>query len=575
MIMCTDSQSNSRSHTTASLYSDDLRCILLVLLLLLFSAGSFAQWSESRSVAGPIVPSLKRPVLEARILPAEDRQQLFFPGMRFDLEVLVINTGTDRARNCWIKLQPDSPSLVVREQEIDVFSLDPGDTLRKKIPMQIRQNANPGLVSLTLFIEEANGFDMFPPRFLSLQVLEGPDIEVAVTDLAIRDQRGIGYFEQFEDVQLFFRVQNCANRTFSDVNAQIELHPGVFARQLNPNFAIGSLQPRESRDISATVSTGMMSENISLNVNLQYGETHFKQPMVLEFRKDYKNPEELLEDGCSQFFPALLQAEEQQNQVKVLEALPLQNNRFAVIVPIQNYFGRQDLDYAGSDAQAMIDLLTQQLGYSRENIWVMLNAFHNSLENLDSSTDLDALKRAWRRVRVPKELVFYFIGFGSTDSFNGDIYLLPTNFTTNVPQSRININAVYEVLQRWKAEYDFQKVTAIFNIHFNEFTTTGAKKDNEFSYVFIQQNIPGITSIIASSPMQRASFTEGEQISPLMKYMTRGLHGEADLNNDGRIYAYELYRYLADEFIGIPSYFWQSQNTFKVPLFFGQDVPLY
>lgn len=547
--------------------------ILLFLIFQMLPLESASQRIESSSSEGSILPQRNRPVLEARIL-RESESMSFYPGSHFSFSIFVKNTGSSIAKHCYVKFEASDPALVVDDISIDMFDLMPGDSIVTKVRGEVRGNASLGPIYLTMAIEEANGFDLFPLRNVVFRVEEAPEFEVIVSDVAMIDQRGIGYFEQFEDVRLFFRVQNCSQNSFSNVNAQIQLHPGVLERQLNPNFSLGTLEPGEFKDLNAVVSTGIMSENISLDIALQYDQFSYTQDFVFEFRQDYKHPDKMYEqEGCNRFLSSI-----SSDSDSIYKLPPKSPNveRYALVIPVVNYYSLDNLDYAAADGQAFIDLLTQQLGYPRSNVFALLNLFDNELRDLDTRNDLAEIMRRWRRSRSEiKELTFYFIGYGSLDMFNGDVFLLPTNFTYNVFESRVNINDVYQKLEQWRVEYDFKSVKAFFNIHFVEQSPTGNKKANEFSFVKLQNDLPEITSFWSASHKQSSYPSQNGLITLFTEQLIQGLKGGADYNKSGRIKAIDLYRFLTDEFSGVPAQVWDAHQSFSVPMFFGNNADVY
>lgn len=535
----------------------------------------YAQWVEKRTSQGFILPDQRRPVIEALILNGQGNfTSTVYPGINRTLEVVIKNTGDKIANNCRIKVHSDSPDILIQMADIDPFSISPQQTLNIKIPFIVASNATEGPVMLTLTVEEENGFHMFPDRIVNLFIEERPDFELIISDIAVRDQLGVGYFQHFQNVELFFRVQNCAQQAISNINARIELSPDLQARRLNPAFNLGTLQSGEYRDISAVVQSTLQSENISLDLLLDYNEKTEKHAVTLEFLTDYKTPEQLIKDGCNEFISFLSEGKDTTGNLS-LPALEHQDNRFAIVIGIENYALLDNLDGALADAREFADFLINHMGYKPGNVLFFTDNLGNNLRHLDQHPVMSNMQRNWRR-RIPdKEFTFYFIGYGATDNYNGDIYLLPRDYSKIFFSSRVNITEIYEVLNNWKSRYDFRKVTAFFNIFYQEKSITGNKKDNQFSHIEMQRKLQGITTIMASSHHQSAFMDQENNISIFTKMLIKGLEGAADLDGNGRVSAFEIYRFLSDELEGIPARTNKLFDTFSVPVLFGQDIIIY
>lgn len=535
-----------------------------------------AQWVEGRTSDGFILPDFKRPVIEARILnEGGSSAKVFYPGITRNINIHIENTGSKRAENCRASIESESPYLRIRTMELSSFSLEPGESKRISVRVEVLTEAPVGSELISVIVDEENGYNMFPARNLNIYIEESPEYELVVTDMAIRDQWGMSYFEQFQDVEIFFRIQNCSFETYDDVKAQIKLHHSLSAKQVNPNYSLGTLKPGEYKDIRAVVQTTFASTNISLDIHMQYDDKTAEQNMVLEYRITYKKPDEMTEEGCSQFVPALTDQVADDSKNQLFSPLERLAGKYAIVIGNQNYFTLDNLEVASNDAREFANFLINYLGYEPGNIVLIPDILMHNLRDLDSHHALANLKRSIRRRMPDKELTFYYVGYGSVDLYHGDVYLLPSNFTPVTFTTRININEIYDFLNQWKNRYNFSKVSAYFNIIYAEKSLTGNKKDDEFSYVSLQKNYPGITTLKASSHHHSSHALKDGELTLFTSLFMQAMKGAADLNNDGRITSFELYRYISDEFQGLPAHAREKYDTYSVPVFFGEDIIIY
>ncbi|MFW5835537.1 MAG: hypothetical protein ACOCU3_01140 [bacterium] len=516
--------------------------------------------------------------MELKVLHSQDQDLLVFPGATIELTLKITNVGKVSAQGCVLSNSTPSFSLILHGLSEEPFNVKPGETVTYNVKVEFSESHPLGWTHILFMINEANGYALFPERIVNFRVEPAPEVEVVVSDYAIRDQRGVGYFEEFEDVRLFLRIQNCSHLDFQNVQARIEFSPDVNVKQLNPNFQLGRLQSGEFRDINALVSTELMSDDLSFSVFIDYDDRSHEQNLSLEFRKDYKNPDDLDEDGCKNitFLVADSHAvEDYEDDVHDYPPLKEDPGKFALIIPVNSYFLLDNPSYGQGEVDFFINLLTERMGYARENVTAMLNVMEADLLSLETHIHLTGMQKRWRRTKGQKELTFYYLGFGAVDNHNGEVYILPANFSPDLSKGRVNISLVYEVLEKWKNQYRFNKVTAFFNMYYVEKSSFGSASDNQFSYVSMQADLPGITSFISGAHNHEQSMPGKDKIGHFNQMINKAFMGCADYNNDGSIRAFELYRFIADELTGIPGRVWKENESFTVPIFWGQDVILY
>lgn len=586
----TDNNSCERSQPGATMHNNTkpLKClptgekgfmqrlffVLLIIAVSWVTTPLEAQrFSSSSSSTGWIIPYLHRPILEMKILNDGNERLTMYPGSTKELTLVISNTGKKTAENLQLRITNEKPWCTVRFHETEPFFLAAGSRTEKRISINLAENAPPNAWSLlSFFIDEANGYNMTPERNLNVFVGELPPIELIVSDFAIIDQRGVGYFEQFEDVQVTFRIQNCSQNSFSNINARIQLHPTIIPKQLNPVYAIGTLQPGEFHDISAMLSTGIMSDNLGLDIIIEYDNKVHEETFILEFRVDYKEPSKMQAENCLEYMSRMAP---EVTETIAYPPMLISASKFAVILSHKDYSYADDIPYASQDALAFAEFLINHMGYPRENIVHLENMVFSEIRNLSNSIGVEMAQRQWRRARGQKELTFYYIGHASVDNHNGDMYLLPSSFFPAIPATRININEVISTLTTWKSRHEFTRVTAFFNTTVMEQSVAGEKRDDQFTHIASQRDYGDIAVFLATSHNQPGVLGAKDNLTYFNQLIMNGLKGEADFNRDSRISTVELYRYLSDEFTGFPQLIWINHRTFASPMFLGPDFFLY
>ncbi len=550
----------------------------LILCIILFGpcySTSLAQVVQSRSSGGNILFSPGMPVLELRILNPDQISNLVYPGMQFTINLSIKNIGQIAAEGCELYIESDSPFIFSQLSDANA-SIHPGDSAVQTVTFMVDREATPGHASIQLHVNEANGHNLHPFRIVNVDIQDAPANEILVTDYAIRDQSGIGYFDQFNDVQLFFRIQNCGTVSHDNIKTRIEPASDVIDIQLNPNMSLGTLHPGEYMDVSAVVSSGFDSKNIRINLSTGNDIYSIDQNFTFNFREDYKSPEQLSTDHCNQFISHGRNAQsESSDSITSLPAKSGQVNKFAIIISNKDYYSVEALDFASHDAQAFVAMLKSQLGFPQENIVWLPGLTREVFSTINENAYFDKFKRKLRRAKGPTELIFYYIGYGSNDFYSGTTYLLPMNFTHYAFESRINIDDVYVWLNEWKKKYKINHVTTLFNIAFHERSISGSKSAEEFQFVKTHNHLPGFTTMVSSSFHQSSFAGNPEGASLFTNYLIKGVAGAADLNGDKTISLFELHKFMADELKGIPAQARQLHNSHSVPFILGVDRAIY
>ncbi len=550
--------------------------VLFGCLILVNSLNVFAQRTISGiSDKGLLHPEESAPRLEARVTSMHNNTNTLTRGALAELDIMVYNKGNAPARECMIILTSDS-RYIRPIRETGFFNVQPGDSLSIKLSFAVSQYIDPMPVRINVEIEELHGYNLYPPRIVNYIIQDKPEHELTVVDVGVQDRLGLGYFDKFEDVGLFFRVQNCSPSPIDNIVAYIDLDEGTIPISVNPELKIGRLKPGETYDIFAGVETGISANNIGVHLNLESDQTRFAQNFVFEFMGSYKTPEKMVSEGCEDFHPQVSAGFTDLFENRLLPPKPPQDDKIAIIISNGQSMSLNSLDYANNDANAFHQTLVSHMGYRKENIFRFNNLLYQPMINLFelNGTEFNQLRRAFRQSRREIELTIYYVGHGAADLFNGEIYLLPWQFNIYVPTERYSLMTMFENLRIWKDNYNIKKINTYLNINYVLQSHIGHDNEHKFKIAEFHKNNGGFSTII-SNAVNHMSNHHGNSISTFTTFLLEGLNGRADINQDQRISAEELYRFLSDEFLGLPSIAWGSQRTFQVPVFLGEDAVLY
>lgn len=526
---------------------------------------------------GPLYKPSCRPRLEVALADNEGEVNQLFPGANMRLQLVVTNYGNATAEKCWVKIMANSPFIIVNYPAMDVFDLEANESKTIDLNLNVFEHAPLGTIKLNVEVEEYNGYDLFPSRTLTLFINERPDIDLIVLDVAARDHPGKGYIDKFDDADLFFRIQNCANSTFHNVHASVELKNGTFARSMNPRLDMGNIEPKQTRDVEITVSTTMAARNIGLILQIESDEKTIEHELSFEFLADYKAPEQLITDGCEQYIPETGAEIYYPVPLEPTEHDELRNNYYAVIISNYVYINLDELNYINNDVNAFYQHLIFSQGIPPANIHIVANTRGQMLQSLfeDVQTNISDLHSSMRRRLGGKDLVVYYTGYAAADLLNGEIYLLPVDFHVNDQSRRVKLSDLYKQLEKMKEIYNIRSVTAFLNLNFHMVSGVGNKDNKNMLITEMHKKHSGFTSVFNASVFHEPLSGEESDLSPFTKFLIDGLNGLADFNENQKINTSDLTRFMADEFFGVPGIMRKKNQSIQVPFFIGADKVLF
>ncbi len=553
------------------------RIFFLCYMLVAINGYLFGQRTISESTeAGMLHLLTQRPILEVKLVDMGETTNILFERATTYLDFMVVNNGNSVAEQCWLSIRAEPRSLIIYDDQLNSFNIFPGDTIYKRVKVEVRENISNETVRVIIDVEENSGFNMYPSRIVNFFIEDKPDFDIAVVDVATIDQNRIGYFDVFQNVDLFFRLQNCGNVPFDDVSVNFQTLGRTNIVSGNPNRVVGRMEVGETRDIQIQINTGMGAENVSIRLNINADDSSFSEEFRFEFLADYKPPQDMIDDGCEDYMPTISANLSDQLDFELLPSKPENDNRIAIIVANQNYFSLDPLDYALPDAEHVYDLFHRHMGYSRQNIFYFPNLLHNQFVDLFelNGVDFNMLRRRITRGREQRDVTIFYVGYGAADLVNGEIYLLPIDYIKYGFHNKYPLSKAFEQLKEIKESNPIVNITSILNIRYVEWSNTGNNNELNFKIREFHNEEPGFSTFVSSPVFQQSQLMVDDK-SLFTEVFVQGLEGLADFYDDGMITALLLMRLLQDEIIGVPGRTWLNNQFFQVPLFFGEDRVMY
>lgn len=220
----------------------------------------------------------------------------------------------------------------------------------------------------------------------------------------------------------------------------------------------------------------------------------------------------------------------------------------AVIIGNRTYKGGVPaVDYAHNDAEAMLRLVRDGLGYRPENIIDLRDAGLLDLTKVFGSAASVEGSQLWRYVKPGKsEVTIYYSGHGVPGINDGKGYLLPVDADPNAPQlTGYPLDQLYANLAKLPAKSITVYLDACFSGESAKGMLITAASPFGIKVNPPKQTAATLTVVTAASSTQLASWDDKAQHGLFTEYLLRAVYGEAA--SGGTITAQTLKRYLDEE----------------------------
>ena len=213
----------------------------------------------------------------------------------------------------------------------------------------------------------------------------------------------------------------------------------------------------------------------------------------------------------------------------------------AIIIGIQDYQRLPKADFANDDARSFYDYAVRALGIKPENIKMLIDSQAEQVEILSAF-------KSWLPAYVKKDktdLYVFYSGHGLPSTDGKSLFFLPQNGHKDfLTETGIDQSSLVAAITAAKPK----SVTLFIDSCYSGTTRTGETLLASARPIALKasENVfpSNFTVITASSLDQISSSTPELKHGIFSFYLMKGMEGEADLDNDGKITAGELQTYL-------------------------------
>lgn len=528
--------------------------ILSVMILTCFMMlASTAQAGKGRVniAVSPVPPSLSLSIkfIEPsgnNILNAEETGKLI---------LTVKNSGRGDAFDCRASIHTAKQIRGLRfEREVSLGTIPAGDTMIREIEVTADEEIPTDQAVFTIAVKEANGFDPAPVR-LAFQTKAFAEPKLIVADMGINDASGNSRIEPMEMVELTVRVQNVGQGDARGVVADVKAGNNVFiGGEGQTHFDLGGLPSGKFKDFKFMFYTNTRianGEKIPLNIALSEARPRFNQEkaLVLVMNAPQRKMEEVFvagQDAPKTADIAIAGGLSVDVDTNIPQGVKAGKYDIAVVIGNKTYGGGIfDVAYADRDARVMKEYVLRTMGFDENNVIYAENTTLSKLNEI-FGTERDPKGRLHKYIKPNVSHVFvYYGGHGAPDLESGDAFFVPVDGNPEyIRASGYRLQTFYDNLSKLPAK----KVTVVLDACFSGNTDKGMLfKGISPAMVKVKKEYRGPAGavLMTSASVDQVSAWYPEKRHSLFTYFfLKGLQGEADKSNDGKITVGELSEYL-------------------------------
>lgn len=222
-----------------------------------------------------------------------------------------------------------------------------------------------------------------------------------------------------------------------------------------------------------------------------------------------------------------------------IESMSTKPNSYAVVIGIENYRDIPKVEFAANDARVVYETLTRQMGYPVENVILLIN-------DKATRTDIDKALGRWLQNQVDeKSRVFIFFAGHGAPNAKGESFIVPFDGDPSYIESTgYSLKLLKDNLSLLPTDNIVVAIDSCFSgLGGRSVIAKGARP------LLLTESNP-LKETLKAVVFSATQFNQISTSFPAMEhglftyFFLKGLHGEADANNDGTVDVTELFNYL-------------------------------
>jgi hypothetical protein len=492
------------------------------------------------AAVAPAAPKPPKPTAPARLsakaalqTPTEDG--LLHGGQSASLSVTVTNDGPGPAYGVRLWLDERAPGgRLNAPAETAVGDLRPGQSRTVVAPIAAPEDVPAGKARLAAGVSEANGFDT-EPVLIELETTPFLAPRLELSGLSVSG----GSLKPGQSGVVTLTLRNAGRGPAAAVVAALAVEGSNLFIAGEPSAALGTLAPGQSRQASfELVANRRLKSGEPLPAFLTVTESSGRHGLgraALPLRLGEAPSAAQVVSLAPAAREALVSVDSPPRA-----RTPRRKRGYAVVVGIEKYRDIAGVDFAARDARSVRDWLVEAMGYPAENVALLV-------DERASATDLATYLGPWLADRASSEdsgVFVFYAGHGASDPRTGETYLVPYDGDPAFPETKaFPVRALFDSLGKLPAADVLVALDSCFSGAGGRSVAAAGTRP----LVHVRgAPVPDNTVLLSASAEDQISAAHKEARHGLLTYhMLRGLGGDADADEDGKVTTAEIYGYVA------------------------------
>jgi len=551
------------------------RLFALTVMLLVFASSAQAGAGSLNVSVSPVPPNLSAGIKFSE----PSGNSILDAGETGKIILTVMNSGKGDAFDVVAHIEESRkiPGLSFSRTAV-IGTVAAGSQKTIDIPVIATQDVPGTDVSLTIKLEEANGFEPQPMR-IAFRTKEFVPPKLIIADMGISDSSANSRIEPMEIVEVTARIQNVGHGAAKNVQVDVETGPNVFlAGDIISHFELGILNPGQYQDVKFMFYTNNRIANaqkipISLKISEANPKYSINEPLNLAMNAPQKGIQDFVIAGVDTPSPGMIAPATGLSvdvDINIPSGYAASEHDVAVIICNRRYTakGVPDVAYADRDGKIMREYLISAFGYKPENIIFEEDATLSKFNEV-FGTEGNARGRLSRYVKPDSNVFVYYVGHGAPDIETQEAYFVPVDANPQyIATNGYKLQTFYSNLSKVNA----RKITVVIDACFS------GNSDKGFLFTHISPAAvkvkkdykgPANATVMTSAAMdQVSSWYKDKRHSLFTYYFLKGIQGDADKKGDGVITVGDMKEYLAGK---VPYMAGRLNNVEQTPVVAGND----
>ncbi len=403
-----------------------------------------------------LITTPKKPTLPPNLIIPQasikfiDNNNILEASEKASINFTIKNTGKGAAIGMKLKINPQNNEGIRIITEKNLGNLESNDEKDFSIPIETDYTTKNGKCTLSIIIQEANGFNSEPIK-IEIPTSEFLPPNLLVTDYVVSTINNLAP-RLGEPITMKFSVQNIGQTLAKDIVIECLAPNNIFFSTKN-TFIVNELNPNEMKvfEVEFFANKLYTDKEIPLNINIKesFGKYAHNKLVSISLNTN-QNITNISFDGKKTSQDIQISGIRSDVDFNIPENKIVSPNTYALLIGNEDYSSKQgtlnkeiDVPFAKNDVLIFKSYLNKTYGIPENNIITLLNA-----TAIEIKQGLNKLSKIASLVGKKSDFIIYYAGHGISDNINKEPYIIPVDVNASNLEYAIKVNELTSVFEK-------------------------------------------------------------------------------------------------------------------------------